>query len=65
VADLGEASKTVPLLVLPEKLSVLFVDDDLILRRLFACAVRKAMPGWNVQEAANGESALKLVDKQS
>jgi two-component system invasion response regulator UvrY len=55
----------VPLLELPEKLSVLFVDDDLMLRKLFARAVRKVMPAWDVQEAANGESALQLVDKQS
>jgi DNA-binding response OmpR family regulator len=44
---------------------VLFVDDDLMLRKLFARAVRKVMPEWDVQEAASGESALRLVDKQS
>jgi signal transduction histidine kinase/CheY-like chemotaxis protein len=65
VANSGEESVTAPLLELPEKLSVLFVDDDLMLRKLFARAVRKAMPEWDVQEAANGESALRLVDKQS
>ena len=65
VADSGEESDKVPLLVLPEKLSVLFVDDDLMLRKLFARAVQKAMPEWDVQEAANGETALRLVDKQS
>jgi signal transduction histidine kinase/CheY-like chemotaxis protein len=65
VANPGEESDTAPLLELPEKLSVLFVDDDLMLRKLFARAVRKAMPEWDVQEAANGESALRLVDKQS
>jgi signal transduction histidine kinase/CheY-like chemotaxis protein len=65
VANSGEESDTVPLLKLPEKLSVLFVDDDLMLRKLFARAVRNVMPEWDVQEAANGESALLLVDKQS
>jgi signal transduction histidine kinase/CheY-like chemotaxis protein len=65
VANSGEESDTVPLLELPEKLSVLFVDDDLMLRKLFARAVRKVMPEWDIQEAANGESALWLVDKQS
>jgi signal transduction histidine kinase len=65
VANSGEESVTAPLLELPQKLSVLFVDDDLMLRKLFARAVRKAMPEWDVQEAASGETALRLVDKQS
>jgi CheY-like chemotaxis protein len=65
VANEGEEHDTVPLLELPEKLLVLFVDDDLMLRKLFARAVRKAMPEWDVQEAANGETALLLVDKHS
>jgi signal transduction histidine kinase/CheY-like chemotaxis protein len=63
--DAGDGRDTTPLLQLPEKLSVLFVDDDLMLRKLFARAVRKAMPEWDVQEAASGETALRLVDKQS
>jgi signal transduction histidine kinase/CheY-like chemotaxis protein len=65
VANSGEESDTAPLLDLPEKLSVLFVDDDLMLRKLFARAVRNAMPEWDVQEAASGETALRFVDKQS
>jgi signal transduction histidine kinase/CheY-like chemotaxis protein len=65
VANSGEETDTAPLLKLPEKLSVLFVDDDLMLRKLFVRAVRNAMPEWDVQEAANGETALRLVDKQS
>jgi signal transduction histidine kinase/CheY-like chemotaxis protein len=65
VVDSVEECDKVPLLELPEKLSVLFVDDDLMLRKLFARAVRKAMPEWDVQEAANGETALRLVDKQN
>jgi CheY-like chemotaxis protein len=51
--------------VLPEKLSVLFVDDDLTRRKLFARAFRNIMPEWDVHEAANGETALRLADKQS
>jgi signal transduction histidine kinase/CheY-like chemotaxis protein len=65
VKNSGEESVTAPLLELPEKLSVLFVDDDLMLRKLFARAVRNAMPEWDVQEAASGETALRFVDKQS
>ena len=65
MANSGEESDTAPLLELPEKLSVLFVDDDLMLRKLFARAVSNVMPEWDVQEAANGETALRLVDKQS
>jgi CheY-like chemotaxis protein len=47
---------------LPEKLSVLFVDDDPILRKLFARTVRTVAPQWTIREAANGETALQLVD---
>ena len=42
---------------LPQVLSVLFVDDDLIIRRLFSRAVKRIAPGWEVAEAANGETA--------
>lgn len=47
---------------LPEHLSVLFVDDDMVLRKLASRAIRRIQPGWNVQDAASGEAALVLVD---
>ncbi|KAL3915511.1 MAG: hypothetical protein SGILL_005616 [Bacillariaceae sp.] len=47
---------------LPESLSVLFVDDDPILRKLFSRTIRTVVPGWKIKEAANGESALRLVE---
>jgi signal transduction histidine kinase/CheY-like chemotaxis protein len=50
---------------LPENLSVLFVDDDLVLRKLFSRSVTKAAPTWKIQEAANGETALRLVDSEA
>jgi CheY-like chemotaxis protein len=49
---------------LPENLSVLFVDDDRILRKLFSRSVAKAAPTWKIHEAANGETALRLVDEE-
>jgi len=49
---------------LPEKLSVLFVDDDAILRKLFSRTVRTVAPGWTIREASNGETALQLVEDQ-
>lgn len=49
---------------LPEKLSVLFVDDDLIIRRLFCRAVSRLAPGWELAQAANGETAC-LMTKSS
>jgi signal transduction histidine kinase/CheY-like chemotaxis protein len=54
-----------PEVELPENLSVLFVDDDLVLRKLFSRSVRKAAPTWKIQEAANGETALRLVDLEA
>jgi signal transduction histidine kinase/CheY-like chemotaxis protein len=50
---------------LPENLSILFVDDDLVLRKLFSRSVAKAAPTWKIQEAANGETALRLVDSEA
>jgi signal transduction histidine kinase/CheY-like chemotaxis protein len=50
---------------LPENLSVLFVDDDLVLRKLFSRSVTKAAPTWKIHEAANGETALRLVDSEA
>ena len=47
---------------LPSKLTVLFVDDDLVLRKLFCRAVRRVAPGWTMDEASNGESVLRLLD---
>jgi signal transduction histidine kinase/ActR/RegA family two-component response regulator len=49
---------------LPEHLSVLFVDDDNVLRKLFSRALAKAAPTWKIDEAANGETALRLVDSE-
>ena len=46
---------------LPEDLSVLFVDDDFVLRKLFARAIRNVAPGWTLREAANGEAAIQLI----
>jgi CheY-like chemotaxis protein len=48
-------------LAVPENISVLFVDDDNVLRKLFCRAVKKAAPSWTITEAASGEAALQLV----
>lgn len=48
--------------VLPESLSVLFVDDDLILRRMFVRSLKRTCPGWCICEASNGETALRLAE---
>jgi CheY-like chemotaxis protein len=50
---------------LPEGLSVLFVDDDLVLRKLFSRSIKKAAPTWAIKEAANGETALEIVDTET
>jgi signal transduction histidine kinase/ActR/RegA family two-component response regulator len=49
---------------LPDKLSVLFVDDDCIVRKLFTRSLRRIAPEWNLTEASNGETALRLVGSQ-
>jgi signal transduction histidine kinase len=49
---------------LPETLSVLFIDDDLVLRKLFGRGIKRVQPGWDVQEVASGEAALVLTASQ-
>jgi CheY-like chemotaxis protein/anti-sigma regulatory factor (Ser/Thr protein kinase) len=46
---------------LPENLSVLFVDDDKTLRKLFCRSARRLHHNWEVSEAHNGETALEMV----
>jgi len=50
---------------LPTNISVLFVDDDVILRKLFTRAVKRVRPDWDVHEASSGEAALALIDDSS
>ena len=50
---------------LPTKLSVIIVDDDPILRKLFLRAVSRINPDWDIQEAANGEAVLSLVESHT
>lgn len=50
---------------LPDGISVLFVDDDAMLRKLFMRAVKRAAPvSWKIHEASSGEVALKLCEGQ-
>lgn len=47
---------------LPEQFNVLFTDDDMALRKLFARALKRVVPTWNIAQAANGETCLRLVE---
>ena len=53
------------LVKLPEKLSVLFVDDSLVLRKQCSRAIHRMMPEWVVREAASGEACLTLCEKEA
>eukprot|EP00977_Amphora_coffeiformis_P017534 scaffold5772_cov188-Amphora_coffeaeformis.AAC.15 len=48
--------------VLPPNLMVLFTDDDATLRKLFRRSLQRTAPTWNIQEASNGETALRLME---
>jgi len=50
--------------LIPENLSVLFVDDDMMLRKLFARVLKLAAPTWKLREAPNGETVLKVVAEE-
>jgi hypothetical protein len=43
---------------IPEGVSVLFVDDDFTLRKLFVRAVKRVTKDWEIDEASNGETAV-------
>ena len=47
---------------LPSDLSILFVDDDVVLRKLFVRGIKKVDPSWKIQEASSGETALRLCE---
>lgn len=49
--------------ILPDNLKVLFVDDDMVLRKLFLRSLKRVRPDWSVSEASNGETALVLVEE--
>jgi CheY-like chemotaxis protein len=49
---------------LPNSLSVLFVDDDPVLRKLFSRSLRNVAPDWNIREASSGETALRLTETE-
>jgi signal transduction histidine kinase/FixJ family two-component response regulator len=56
------AHEETPSIHLSENLSVLFVDDDAILRKLFTRVIKTVAPTWKIREASNGETALRLTD---
>jgi len=46
---------------LPEVLSVLVADDDIILRKLFVRSVQEIAPLWTIVEADSGEQTLAYI----
>lgn len=52
-------------LTLPESLRILFVDDDVTLRKLFVRSLRRLSKEWEISEAPNGETAIqKIVENE-
>lgn len=49
---------------LPEDLNVFFVDDDMMLRKMFIRVLKVTAPTWKTTEASNGETALQIVEDQ-
>jgi signal transduction histidine kinase/ActR/RegA family two-component response regulator len=49
----------------PANLSILFVDDDSMLRKLFIRAVLKLGPDWLVSGASSGEEAMRVCQSES
>ena len=53
-----------PSISLPESLSVLFVDDDMVLRRMFTRTLQRVCSTWEITCASNGETALRITETQ-
>ncbi|CAB9508545.1 respiration control sensor protein ArcB [Seminavis robusta] len=53
---------TGPSFELPDTLSILVVDDDTMIRKMFRRAALRVAPQWEVEEAANGETALVITE---
>lgn len=49
---------------IPENLRVLIVDDDRVLRKLGIRSLGKICSSWEFREAANGEAALQITEKE-
>ena len=63
VVENSQAECTRPC-ALPDKLSILYADDERILRKLAIRAFSKLRPEWTVEETASGEAALTLVESK-
>ena len=50
---------------LPESLSILIVDDDTMIRKMFKRAAMRVVPTWTVDEVCNGETALCITETQT
>jgi response regulator of citrate/malate metabolism len=51
--------------VQPENPSVLSVDDDTLLQKLFSRSIRKLMPSWKIEESGRGGKSMRLVDEET
>ena len=49
---------------IPADIRVLLVDDDTILRKMLSRSLKRVAPTWKVREAANGETALSIVQDE-
>ncbi len=64
-APAEEEDKSGKITELPKNLSVLFVDDDMVLRKLFSRTLRKINPTWKCKEASSGEMAIELISSNA
>lgn len=60
-AMMSEATTNCHASALPETLSVLIVDDDTMIRKMFRRAALRTAPQWEIEEACNGETALVIT----
>ena len=64
VTESSESADFKPQLELPERLSVLLVDDDTVLRKMLARSIQRVAPSWSIRQASNGETALSLTETE-
>ena len=59
-----DGSQRAEVVSMDKPMKVLFVDDDRVLRKLGTRALARTMPRWTVREAASGETACRILEKE-
>lgn len=49
---------------LPDEMKVLFIDDDMMIRKMFTRTLKRVAPAWDIRQASNGETGLRCAEEE-